>query len=191
MIRRYIRGRSSAKNHIDPGQNQLQLGVRQLPYAIFKKIPIQRHNLRNIRHRVFFKSGKPGRKLNIPRRVRPSQIAGKRHACHGSDPAAVQRVSLHNHHRTPKTRAGPGKSWHIGPPDLGLRDHHSFRSKMRRAADETNPSLLSLGCPNSAQALSMASVTSSGACRATYSRIASLKSWLRDFLVRRARRSAP
>jgi hypothetical protein len=45
--------------------------------------------------------------------------------------------------------------------------------------------------PNPAQTRSIASVTSSAACRAKYSLTASLNNWLRDFLVRLANRSAP
>lgn len=87
-----------------------------------------------------------------------------------------------------KTGTGSGGSGQIGPPDLTLRNHHSLRSSTRRAADETKSSL---GSANPAQTRFMASVTSSGACRATYSLTASVNNWLRDFLVRRASRSAP
>jgi hypothetical protein len=44
--------------------------------------------------------------------------------------------------------------------------------------------------PTSAQTRSIASVTSSAECRATYSLTASLNNWLRDFPLRRASRSA-
>lgn len=58
---------------------------------------------------------------------------------------------------------------------------------MRRAAKDTKSSAGG-GIP--AQTRFRVSVTSAGACRATYSLTASLNKRLRDFFVRRASRSA-
>jgi len=55
---------------------------------------------------------------------------------------------------------------------VGLGDYQSLRSKMRQDAVETNESV---GWPSLAQTRSMASVTRSGACRATYSARACLQ----------------
>jgi hypothetical protein len=63
-----------------------------------------------------------------------------------------------------------------------------MRPRMREDAAEMNGSVPP---PASAQARFTASVTASRACRARYSLTASLYSWLRDFLVRFARSSAP
>jgi hypothetical protein len=178
----------SSKDHIDSGEQQFQLSARELAHALGEKTPVQGHNLRDVRHRVAREPSEAGRERDVPGRDRPSKVAGQRHA-HGSrDPAPVQGIALHNHNWPSKSRTGPRRSGQIGPPDFTLRDHHSLRSRIRRVADETN---WSVGYPKSAHTRSMASVTSSGACRATYSLSASLNNWLRDFFVRRASRSAP
>jgi len=95
---------------------------------------------------------------------------------------------MHDDDRPSETGARPGRRWQVRPPDFALGDHHSLRSMMREDAAARNGSVPT---PASAQALSMASVTASGACRARYSLTASLYNWLRDFLVRFANRSAP
>lgn len=61
-----------------------------------------------------------------------------------------------------------------------MKNHQSLRSSVRRAAAEVKPSRVT---PASAHALSIASVTSSGAWRARYRRSTSLYNRLRDFLV--------
>jgi len=65
--------------------------------------------------------------------------------------------------------------------------HHSLRPRTRCAAAAEKRSA---DGPKAEQARSIASVTSSGAWRATYSRSASLNNWLLDFLARSAKRSA-
>jgi hypothetical protein len=67
-------------------------------------------------------------------------------------------------------------------PNLTLRDHHSVRSSLRRAREETNSSFPS---PTSIIAWSMDSVTLSGAWRTRCSRKSSVKSRLRDLRLRR------
>lgn len=186
--RRPSRSLSSSEDHIDPGKDQGKFRARQLPDALSQCVPIQRHHLGDIRHRVLRKSRNALRKSDVARCVRPPQVACQRRAHGGRDAAAIESVSLNHHYRPPVTRAGSGWRGKVRPPDLTLRDHHSLLSSTRRLAAETNSSV---GCPSSAQTRSIASVTSSCACRATYSRTASLNNWLRDFLVRRASRSAP
>jgi hypothetical protein len=48
------------ENHVDPGQNQRQLGVRQLPHALGQNAPIECNNQRNVGNRVFRQAGDPG-----------------------------------------------------------------------------------------------------------------------------------
>ena len=62
-----------------------------------------------------------------------------------------------------KNKAGSRK---VCPPNIPLGDHHWLCSKRRLAAAEANSSVPS---PTSEQTRSKASVTYSGACRATYS----------------------
>lgn len=88
---------------------------------------------------------------------------------------------------------GTGRSAHHTSPcetsSWALKTrHHSERSNTRLAASATN---LSVGCPHSSHDRFIASVISSGAWRAKYSLTASPYNLLRDFFVRRARRSAP
>ena len=89
--------------------------------------------------------------------------------------------------------SGSGRSAHQTSPweiisKAFTRGYHSLRLSIRRAAADTN---LSVGSSTSVQTRFIASVIASGAWRAMYSLTASPYRRLRDFLVRRARRSAP
>ena len=92
--------------------------------------------------------------------------APERESMDRADSAPVERIALHyddGPSQAGSRATGLGK---VGPPDLALGDHHELRSRTRRAALDTNSSSPS---PTSAQVRSMASVTWSGAWRATYS----------------------
>jgi hypothetical protein len=102
--------------------------------------------------------------------------------------APVEGVPLDDHHRSSKAWLGPGRLGEIRPPDLALRDHHSFVSRTRRETLSTNGCSVSES-PTCSATRSRASVTSSGACRATYSRSAALYTSLRDRRERWASRS--
>jgi hypothetical protein len=144
--------------------------------------------LRDIRNRVFGESCETSSQGDISGCVGPSKVAGQRYAYDSANAAPVQGIPLYDHHRSSKSRTRSCGRRQIGPPYFSLRNHHSLRSRIRRAARETNGSI---ACGSPAQTRSIASVTCSPACRATYSLTASLNNWLRDFLVRRARSSAP
>jgi hypothetical protein len=87
-------------------------------------------------------------------------IGGQRNADDGGNAAPIEGVTLHHNDRPAETRARTCWRGEVRPPDLALRDYHSLRSRVRRAAEETNGSFVS---PASAHARFMASVTSSGA----------------------------
>jgi hypothetical protein len=53
------------------------------------------------------------------------EIAGQRHADERADPAGLQCVALHDHHRTSKNRCGTNWLAVISPPNFALSDYHS------------------------------------------------------------------
>ena len=130
-----------------------------------------------------------GRVLNDDGRQNHGRQSGPTGISHAALLAAdgFQHLHLFPVHLS-AARPGAGGCWQVRPPNLTLRDHHSVRSSLRRATQETNSSL---SWPTSIIACSIDSVTLSGAWRARYSRKASVKSRLRDLRVRRARRSVP
>jgi len=160
-------GRESAtEDDVYPRKQQVKLGPRELPDALGKQGFVQGHDLGNVGDGVLGQAGELRGKLDISWRVRPADVAGERNAHDRCNLAAVQGVTLHNHDRASEARSGAGWLREFRPPDLALGNYHALRSKMQRDAVETNESV---GWPSLAQTRSMASVTWSGACRATYS----------------------
>ena len=157
---------STAEDDVYPRKHQLKLRPRELPRARGEEGLVQRHDLGDVGDGVLGQTCESWRKPHVSWRVRPAEVTGEWNAHDGRDPAAVQGVSLHNHDRPSESRSGAGWVRELGPPDLALGNYQSLRSKMRRDAVETNESV---GWPSLAQTRSMASVTRSGACRATYS----------------------
>ena len=79
----------SSKDYIDTGAKEFQLTSRKPAHSLRQKIPIQRYNLRDVGHGVLREPGKTGRQGNIPRRIRPSEVAGERHAHYSCNSALV------------------------------------------------------------------------------------------------------
>jgi len=157
---------SAAEDDVYPGKYQVELRPRELPHALGEQGLVQGHDLGDVGDGVLGQTGESRGKRDVSRRVRPAEVTGEWNAHDGRDPAAVQGVSLYNHDRPSESRSGAGWVRELGPPDPALDDYQSLRSKMRRDAVETNESV---GWPSLPQTRSMASVTRSGACRATYS----------------------
>src|SRR5580693_4116562 len=59
--------------NVDSCKNQFQLCARELPHAFCQKIPVDAHDLRNIRHGVLRQSGEASRKRYIPGCVCPTK----------------------------------------------------------------------------------------------------------------------
>lgn len=107
----------------------------------------------------------------------------------GPDRALVEGIGLHDDDGSAEPRRGTGRITEVSPRAVALADHHSLDSRIVTVARRTNAP----GTASSRRAAieaSIASVTSSGACRATYSRSAVPYTSLRDRPSRRARRSA-
>lgn len=129
-----------SKDHIDPGEKELQLSARELPHALREKIPVDGHNLRNIRHGIFRQPGEGGRKGDVPWRGLPTKIAGRRHAHYCRDSTTIESFPLDDDDRPSEPRTRSYRSGQLSPPNLALGDHHSLCSRTRWAAAETNSS---------------------------------------------------
>ena len=150
----------SPQYDVDSRENQLQFRLGQLSNVFPQEGFVQRDDLGDVGDGLLRQPGEPGRQTYISGGVGPFHVAGQRDADNGGNSAAVQRIALHDHNRPSEARPRTGRLREIGPPDIALGDHHSLRSKTRCAAEATN---LSPSSPTSAQTLSIASVTCSGA----------------------------
>lgn len=178
--------RLSAQHYVNAGQDKFQLARRQSSHAFGEQRLIKGHNLRDVRHRVLGQARVCTREQHVSGSICPVQIAGQRNTDDCGQVASIQGVTLHDDNRSSKTRARPRRRWKTGPPDIPARNHHSACSKTRLLAAATKASFPSL---IRSHTLSIASVISSGAWRATYSLSAALYTSLRDLRVRRASRS--
>ena len=175
---------ASAKDDVDTGQQQFQLGLRELSDLICEETPVDSHDLRHIGDGVFRQPCDACRETSIAWRFGPVKIACQWDTNHGADLASIEIIALNDNDRP--AEAGSGSSWRskISPPDFSLPDHHSDRSKTLRLAIRTKLSGWVLTC---AQTRFIDSVTSSEPCRATYSANATANKLLRD--LRSCRRS--
>src|SRR5215467_6870548 len=80
-------------------------------------------------------------RLTLPGASAHFKLLVKRNANGCRDAALIEGIALNNNHGSPKPRPGAGGCWQVRPPNLTLRDHHSVRSSLRRATEETNSSL--------------------------------------------------
>jgi hypothetical protein len=152
--------RLSTQHNVNASEEKLHLGSGKFADTLGKHCFVQRYDLGHIGDRVLRQTRRSSSQKYVAWSVRPSQIAGQRHAPHGSDPASVQGVPLDHHDRSSK--AWPRSCWRrkVGPPHFALPDYHSVCSRTRRLAAVMKES----GWPfTAAHTRSMASVTSSGA----------------------------
>jgi len=186
--RRHCRARLelSAQHYVNAGQHKFQFACRQFSHALGQQRSIEGHNLRDVRHRVLGQARVGGRKQHVSGSICPAQIAGQRNTDDCGQVAPIQGVALHDDDRSSKTRARSRRRRKAGPPYIAARNHHSACSRTRLLAAATKASLPFL---TRSHTRFIASVTSSGAWRATYSLSASLYTWLRDLRARRASRS--
>jgi hypothetical protein len=149
-----------AKDSVDPREHQSKFGEWQPAHARRQQILVDTYDLRHVSYGILRQSRKTRCKMEVPWGQGPFEIAGQRNADNRSNAAPIEGVTLHHNDRPTETRTGACWRREIRPPDLTLRDYHSLRSRVRRAAEDTNTSLVS---PASVHARFMASVTSSGA----------------------------
>jgi hypothetical protein len=160
-----------AENDVNGGEYQVELRAGQLSYSLRENASVQRHDLGRIRHGVSRKPRSACSEKDAPRRIPPAEVARQRNADDRAEAASVERIALNDHDRTAEPRRGPGWRWQIGPPHVAPGNHQSLRSSVSRAAAAAKASCDS---PTASQTRSIAAVTSSGACLATYSRTARL-----------------
>lgn len=181
-------GGSPSKNYVYSGQHKLQFRLGQLAHSFSQLGPVESHNLRNVCRRLLGKSGRALRQKNIARRRRPLHVARQGNADHSRYATPVESIALNDQYRSTQSRLRSAQLAKVRPPHLALRDrHHSLRANLRRAARDANPSADSF---TSSMIRSIASVTLSGAWRATYSLRARAYTSLRDRFARCARVSA-
>src|SRR2546428_3938995 len=177
----------SPEHDVDAGEDQVDLPARQTTDTAGQERPVERQDLRDVGDRVLRQPGASRPKDRVARSVCPTEVAGQWNTYHGRDPAPIERVALNDEHRPAKAGTRARGRRQVGPAHVALCNYHSLRSRMRRAAAERAGS----GRASTSEHTSfIASVIASGSCRARYSATASLKSALRDFFNRRARRSA-
>ena len=177
-----------SENHVHSGENKLQFRLGQLAHSHSQLALVESHNLRDVRHRFLGKSGRALTKKNVTWRRRPLHVARQGNTDRSRDSTPVQSITLYDQYRSAKSWLRSARFTKIRPPHLSLRDrHHSLRSSVRRAARDTNPSA---GSFTSSRTRFIASVTLSGAWRATYSLSAREYTSLRDRFARCARVSA-
>ena len=132
--------RSTSKDDIESRQQQLELGPWKPAGTFIEQASVESDDLRGVGHRISRKTRRPCGQKHVARRVGPPQVARERHAHRGGEAASIQGVALHHHDRSSKPWARSDGGGKIGPPDLALRDHHSTRSRTRRAAAARNSS---------------------------------------------------
>src|SRR5262249_53344063 len=152
---------------VDPEEDRVELGLRDLADTPLEFALVERHDLRDIRDGVLAEPRRLCRQEDVSGGIGQSQIARQGDADDGGDLAAIERVALDHDDGPMESRLRSGGRRQVRPPDLALSDHHSTRRSRRWAADRAN-SRSSRGAPE--YTLFSASVTSSAACRETYSR---------------------
>ena len=174
------------EDDVDTGEEQVDLGARNPTDGLFEQPSVHSNELRHVGHRVLGQIRHSRGEQYVARCVGPPKVGGQGHADDCGQPAPVQSVALYDDYRSAKPRPGPPGLRQINPTDVALSDYHSARCSVRRATAVRKPS----SSPTSSQTRFIVSVTSSGACRATYSSRAAAYTSLRDRRPRLARRSA-
>ena len=132
--------RSTSEDDIEPRQQQIELGPWKPAGTFIEQASVESDDLRGVGHRISRKTRRSCGQKHVARRVGPPQVARERHAHRRGEAASIQGVALHDHDRSSKPGARSDGGRKIGPPDLALRDHHSTRSRTRRAAAARNSS---------------------------------------------------
>jgi hypothetical protein len=105
---------------INPGEHQLQLGVRQSAYRFGESSAVQRHGLRDVRDGILGKAGEVRGQENVPWRIRPVQIPCEWHAHNRANAAAIERVPLNHNEGTTVRRFRAQGAAKIGPVHVAL-----------------------------------------------------------------------
>ncbi len=177
----------SPEDGVDPGEDEVDLGLRNARDSRFEQRPVQSADLRDVGDRVLRQSRQPLGQPDVAGGVSPAQIAGQGYADDCSYSTSVQGVALDDDYRPAKPWSRSRRFGQFSPADVALADHHSTRRRARCAAAARKASSCS---PRESQTRSISSVTSSGAWRATYSSRAAAYTSLRDRPACRARSSA-
>jgi hypothetical protein len=98
---------SSTKNHIDSGDNEIDLTARDLAHPLCKLLLIERDDERNVCYRVPRKTRHSCAQNHVSRRLTPLQVACERNTYHGPDATGIDGIALNDQHGTPIARSGP------------------------------------------------------------------------------------
>lgn len=179
--------KSTAKDHIDPTQDDLKLCPRDSSNVLREHRSVNGHDLRDVRDRILGQPGAPCLQEHVAGSGGPAEIARQRHHYYRRQAARVKGIALNDYDWSCEARTGANRIRQRGPKDVSLGDYHSLRSKVRRPASASHGSGFG---SMSARAASMAWVSAPGSRRSKYSDNASWYSWLRDLPVFRAISSA-
>src|SRR5256885_15776956 len=90
---------SATEHDVDAGQDQIEVATGEPSHAFEKDVAIQGDDLRCVRDRVLGKTGLRRLEEDIPGSVSPVEVARQRDAHDGGDPAAIERLTLHDDDR--------------------------------------------------------------------------------------------
>ncbi len=134
---------STAEDGIDTGKDEFQSTAWDLANAICEDLLVERDGKRDIRHGILRQARFGFGQQDVPRGVRPLEIARQGHAKYRGNAAAINGVALNDEDRPSISGLGPGGLFEVRPPDLGLFDYHSTRRRACRAARSTKGAFFS------------------------------------------------
>ena len=177
----------TTKDGVDGIQQQIELDQRNPARAFLKKPPVKGNDLSRVRDRVLRQTRHRSGQQHVSRRVRPPKVASQRDTDRRGQSAPVQCIALDDNDRSANPRPRANRRRQLGPADVALGDHHTVSVSTRLPAAARKASSFP---PISPHTRFIASVTSSGVCRARYSSSAAAYTSLRDRRSCMASRSA-
>lgn len=98
---------------------------------LVEHVPVDRDDLRDVRHRILGQPGHPGRNEDIAGCIEEAQVRGQHDGDYGSQTTPVEGVILHDEEWTAEPRLRAAWLPQVCPPHLTALDYHS-RSSARR-----------------------------------------------------------
>jgi hypothetical protein len=95
----------TTENEIDASQHELELTLRQMTDAPPEQRPIEAVDLRDVRDRFLWQTGRRCSEEDVPRGLRMTQVARENDAHDGRDTTSVECISLDDDDRASKARA--------------------------------------------------------------------------------------
>src|SRR5208337_1384469 len=155
----------SPKHDIDAVKDLRKLLECESSNTLIEKRTVNGNDLGSVCDCVFRQACSLSWKKCVTRGVSPDKVTREGHTHDSRDAAQIQMVALNHNYRATKSWSRSSGLRQIRPPDFPLRDfYHSVCSRTRRTARARNGS--GPDSPSFSTTRFMASVTSSGVCRA-------------------------